>query len=211
MTAARPGPDRGPRRRWLAAAAGVAVVALGAACGPGDPGPAAQDASTSAPTPPSRPGTVATTAPVTGEATTVTRVVDGDTLVTAAGRVRLIGVDTPETVHPDRGVECFGREASAYLTRLVPPGTRVRLVFDVERRDRYDRLLAYVYRQDDGLFVNAELVARGYAQVMTVPPNVAHADELVALAREAREAGRGLWRACPDAAGEAAGQAQPPA
>ncbi|GIU87688.1 MAG: hypothetical protein KatS3mg009_2203 [Acidimicrobiia bacterium] len=208
MTRARPGPDRGPRRRWLAATAGVAV-ALGAACGPGDPGPAAQDASTSAPAPDT--GTVAAPAPVTGEATTVTRVVDGDTLVTAAGRVRLIGVDTPETVHPDRGVECFGREASAYLTRLVPPGTRVRLVFDAERRDRYDRLLAYVYRQDDGLFVNAELVAQGYAQVMTVPPNVAHADELVALAREAREAGRGLWRACPDAAGEAAGQAQPPA
>lgn len=146
-----------------------------------------------------------------GERTVVTRVVDGDTVDTGVGRVRLIGIDTPETVHPERGVECFGREASAFAARLMPPGTAVRLRYDAERRDRYGRLLAYVYRADDGLFVNAELVEQGYAQVSTVPPNVAHADELVMLARDARDAGRGLWSACSeDGPGSSAG-ASPPA
>ena len=142
----------------------------------------------------------------TGEATAtlpagidvpVERVVDGDTLVAADERVRLIGVDTPESVDPRRPVQCFGREASAYLSALLPPGTPVRLVGDVEQRDRYDRLLAYVYRVSDGMFVNAEMLRRGYAQVLTVPPNVAHADRFVALASDARRAGRGLWSACP--------------
>lgn len=134
---------------------------------------------------------------------TVKRVVDGDTLVVAIGaqeeRVRLIGVDTPESVDPRRPVECFGKEASAFTASLVPEGTVVYLVRDVEARDRYDRLLAYVYRDDDDLFVNAELVRQGYALPLTIPPNVAHSAELVALAAEAREAGRGLWSACPDA------------
>jgi micrococcal nuclease len=66
----------------------------------------------------------------------------------------------------------------------------------VDDRDVYDRTLAYVYRLPDGLFVNAELVRQGYARVLTIPPNVAHTDELVALAGEARDAGRGLWSAC---------------
>ena len=127
----------------------------------------------------------------------VDRVVDGDTLVAADERVRLIGVDTPESVDPRRAVQCFGREASAYLSSLLPPGTPVRLVADVEQRDRYDRLLAYVYRLPDGLFVNAELLRSGHAQVLTVPPNVAHSDRFVALAAEARRTGRGLWTACP--------------
>lgn len=132
-----------------------------------------------------------------GDDTTVTRVVDGDTFVVAGGeRVRLIGIDTPETVHPRRPVECFGREASRFLTGLIPPGTPVRLVYDVERLDRYSRTLAYVYRLSDGLFVNAEMVRRGYAQIYTVPPNVAHVEELLAVQREARQAARGLWSAC---------------
>ncbi|GIU89333.1 MAG: hypothetical protein KatS3mg010_0432 [Acidimicrobiia bacterium] len=105
-----------------------------------------------------------------GERTVVTRVVDGDTVDTGVGRVRLIGIDTPETVHPERGVECFGREASAFAARLMPPGSAVILPrYDAERRDRYGRLLAYVYRADDGLFVNAELVEQGYAQVVDGP------------------------------------------
>ena len=127
----------------------------------------------------------------------VTRVVDGDTLVVTGGeRVRLIGMDTPETVAPNRPVGCYGKEASAFTASLLPPRTGVRLVGDVEQRDVYGRLLAYVYRRSDALFVNAELVRRGYAQPLTIPPNVAHADELAALARQARESSQGLWGAC---------------
>jgi micrococcal nuclease len=127
----------------------------------------------------------------------VRRVVDGDTLeVTGGERVRLIGVDTPESVAPDRPVGCFGKEASRFTASLVPPGTQVRLVGDAEQRDRYGRLLAYVYRQADGLFVNAELLRRGYAQLLTIPPNIAHTDEFTAIARGAREGAQGLWAAC---------------
>lgn len=130
---------------------------------------------------------------------TVERVVDGDTVVVrAAGvreRVRLIGVDTPETKDPRRPVQCFGHEASTYTTRLLPPGTPIRLERDVELRDRYGRLLAYVYR-GDGLFVNLALARDGYARLLTYPPNVAHVDEFTSAVTGAREAGRGLWRAC---------------
>jgi micrococcal nuclease len=93
----------------------------------------------------------------------VVRVVDGDTIVVSlAGReerVRYIGVDTPETVKPGAPVECFGKKASARNKALLPPGTEVRLDRDAEERDRYGRLLAYVYRARDGLFVNASLAA----------------------------------------------------
>ena len=134
-----------------------------------------------------------------GDDTTVTRIVDGDTLWVAPDtKVRLIGIDTPETHDPREPVQCFGAEATEFITSLVPVGTPVRLVYDVERLDRYDRTLAYVYRRADGLFVNAELVEQGYAAAYTVPPDVAHADEFVALEREARDAGRGLWSACGD-------------
>lgn len=135
--------------------------------------------------------------PAAGEDVAVVRIVDGDTLVVTGGvRVRLIGIDTPESVDPRRPVECFGKEASAALGRLVPPGTPVRLAYDVERTDRYGRTLAYLYRRSDGLLVNAALVEQGYAQPATYPPNVAHAEEFAALARSARGAGTGLWRAC---------------
>ena len=128
---------------------------------------------------------------------TVERVVDGDTIVVSGGeRVRLIGVDTPETNDPRRAVGCFGRQASEFTSTLLPTGSRVRLVGDVEQRDRFGRLLAYVYRQADGLFVNAELLRRGFGQVLTIPPNVAHSEEFVALSREARQEERGLWGAC---------------
>jgi micrococcal nuclease len=132
--------------------------------------------------------------------TTVDRVIDGDTIVVAGGHhVRLIGIDTPETKDPRRPVQCFGKEASAFLTEMLPRGSGVRLIGDVEARDVYDRTLAYVYRLPDGLFVNADLVRQGYARPLTIPPDVAHSDELVALAGEARDAGRGLWAACgPD-------------
>lgn len=127
----------------------------------------------------------------------VTRVVDGDTVaVRLDGReekIRLIGVDTPESVKPGTPVQCYAKAASAETERLVE-GRRVTLRYDAERRDRYGRLLAYVYR--DALFVNAELVERGYARTLTIPPNVAHADQFARLAREARSEGRGLWSAC---------------
>jgi len=137
---------------------------------------------------------------VDGE-TTVERHVDGDTLwVEDRVKVRLIGIDTPETKHPSKAVECFGEQAAGFLRELLPLGTDVRLVFDVEREDRYGRTLAYMYRVSDGLFVNADLVRQGYAQAYTVPPNVAHVDEFRALQAEARDAGRGLWSACNDVA-----------
>ena len=127
----------------------------------------------------------------------VVRVVDGDTIrVVVDGReepVRYIGVDTPESVKPGSPVECFAKAASAENRRLVGGG-RVRLETDAEERDRYGRLLAYVYR--GGTFVNAELVRRGYAKPLTIPPNVRHADRFASLARDAREAGRGLWGRC---------------
>ena len=135
--------------------------------------------------------------PHTG-AGSIVRVVDGDTLVVRdAGveeTVRLIGIDTPEVSDPRGPVECFGREASLEMHRLADR-RRVRLEDDVERRDRYKRRLAYVYR-DDGLFLNAEMVRTGFAVPMTVPPNVAHAAEFTALAAEARATNRGLWRLC---------------
>jgi micrococcal nuclease len=132
-------------------------------------------------------------------AATVVRVVDGDTVVASVGgreeRVRYIGMDTPEDVKPGTPVQCYSRSAAAANRRLVE-GRRVRLVQDAEARDRYGRLLAYVYRASDGLFVNAELVRRGYARPLTIPPNVAHAVQIARLARTARRAGRGLWSHC---------------
>lgn len=129
----------------------------------------------------------------------VARVTDGDTIhVERNGHdetIRLIGIDTPETKKPNHPVECFGPEASARLTALLPTGTAVRLERDAEARDSYDRTLAYVYR-DDGLFVNLAMVADGYAGTLAIAPNVAHAPELGDAARAAREQGAGLWGAC---------------
>ncbi len=133
---------------------------------------------------------------------TVVRVVDGDTLVADVGgaeeRVRLIGIDTPESVKQGSPVECFGKEASQRTKELLPDGTRIRLVLDVEKRDRYERLLAYVYRASDGLFVNLALAADGYAGLLTYPPNVAHTDDFRKAVADARAAGTGLWAACAD-------------
>jgi micrococcal nuclease len=130
----------------------------------------------------------------------VVRVVDGDTIhVRVDGRderVRYIGIDTPEDVKPDTPVQCYARAAAAANGRLVG-GREVRLVFDAEPRDRYGRLLAYVFRGDDGLFVNAELVRDGFARTLTIPPNVRYARRFAGLVTQARRAGRGLWRACP--------------
>lgn len=138
--------------------------------------------------------------PPAGLDTVVDRIVDGDTLYVRDldERVRLIGIDTPETKHPDVGVQCFGREATSYLEELVSPGTAVRVVYDVQRIDRYGRPLGYLYRLDDGAFINLIMVRDGYAQVATNPPNVRHVDEFVEAERQARSATRGLWSACRD-------------
>jgi len=129
----------------------------------------------------------------------VVKVVDGDTIDVQLGAaretVRYIGVDTPETKHPSKPVQCYGQRASDFNARLVS-GELVRLVRDVEQRDRYGRLLAYVYRVRDGLFVNAELARLGYAQPLSIAPDVRHADRFDDLGRRAREQGRGLWSAC---------------
>jgi endonuclease YncB( thermonuclease family) len=132
----------------------------------------------------------------------VTRIVDGDTVKVrlANGRgtrtVRYIGVDTPESVKPGEPVQCFSKPASSFNARLVG-GRRVRLRVGRERRDRYGRLLAYVYVLRGDTFVNAELVRRGYARTLTIAPNTDFAGRFAALERRARSRGLGLWSACP--------------
>ncbi|OLB94230.1 MAG: hypothetical protein AUH30_18455 [Candidatus Rokubacteria bacterium 13_1_40CM_68_15] len=146
----------------------------------------------------------------------VVRVVDGDTihvrLADRVEKVRYIGVNTPEVHHPRKGEEPGGREA-AEVNRELVENKRVRLELDVQSRDRYGRLLAYVWvsagaeradgagppqsRRDESenwIMVNAELVRLGYAQVMTVPPNVRYQTLFLKLQRDARESGRGLWK-----------------
>ena len=163
-------------RRFLIVLVGAVAFAC-AACGSGSGGP------------PLGPGEAV-----------VERVVDGDTIVVHVSghdeRVRLIGIDTPETVDPRKPVQCFGKEASDHTKVLLPAGTVVRLERDAEARDRYDRLLAYVYRKSDGLFVNLELARDGYAQLLTIPPNLAYVDQLRAAVADARHQGRGLWSSC---------------
>jgi endonuclease YncB( thermonuclease family) len=120
----------------------------------------------------------------------VTKHTDGDTLwLSGIGKVRLIGVDTPEVYG---SAECLGHEASAFVERTLPLGSAVRYRLGVDERDRYGRALAYVWLRD-GRFLNRMLVARGYAQPLTVPPNVDYEDVFVRAARRAREANRGLW------------------
>jgi micrococcal nuclease len=128
---------------------------------------------------------------------TVTAAFDGDTIQVSweerRETVRLLGVDTPETVHPERPVECYGPEASAYTKQRLL-GRDVTLTFDRERRDRYGRLLAYV--AVDGSVVNDELLTRGLARLLIVPPNGARGRSMLDLELEARSAGRGLWGEC---------------
>ena len=133
---------------------------------------------------------------------TVTSVTAGDTVEADFGsgateRVRLLGIDTPETVRPGHPVDCWGPEASARTTELLPVGSEVLVQRDQEARDRYGRLLLYVWR-DDGLFVNQVLVEEGHARTMFFAPNHARRAELTAAAATARAAGRGLWVHCPD-------------
>lgn len=128
---------------------------------------------------------------VLSETVRVKRVIDGDTIELENGeRVRYIGVNAPESVKPNAPVECFGHEASAYNRSLVE-GNDVRLEKDVSERDKYGRLLRYVYVGD--VFVNAKLVEDGYAHTSSFPPDVARQDLFRSFEREARAGKRGLW------------------
>ncbi len=127
-------------------------------------------------------------------------VVDGDTIdVIIDGneeRVRLIGIDTPETKRPDFPVECYGPEASAFMEQLLPVGTRIRIERDIVNRDDFGRLLGYVYRADDGIFVNYEMMRQGFAQPLSIRPNDTYATLFADAARAAERDDAGLWAAC---------------
>jgi len=137
---------------------------------------------------------------------TVVEVVDGDTiLIDFSGtqeRARLLGIDTPETVDPNRPVQCFGAEASTFLSSLIPPGTPLRIERDAQARDRFGRLLVYIFRASDDLFVNAEILRGGYADVAFYAPNEAYRDPLEHAYTTARTGNAGLWGLCggPDVA-----------
>ncbi len=129
----------------------------------------------------------------------VIKVIDGDTIILrlqgAIETVRLIGVDTPETVHPTKPVECFGPEASAFTHSVLKPKTQVRVQRDVEARDRYQRLLVYLYLID-GTFVNQELLRLGFARTMNIAPNTVFATNFASIETAARKNQIGLWLKC---------------
>jgi micrococcal nuclease len=129
---------------------------------------------------------------------TVRKVIDGDTIELRIGTsnetVRLLGIDTPETIHPSKPVECFGPEASARTKQLLPQGTKVRIERDTEARDHFGRLLLYVYLGDR--MVNEVLLSEGFAVPLPIEPNTTHATQFDRVSGEARTASAGLWGAC---------------
>lgn len=126
--------------------------------------------------------------------------IDGDTIeISTEGvreTVRLIGIDTPETIDPNRPEQCYGAEATQYLESLLPEGTPVTIILDVETRDAYGRLLAFVIRSTDSLFVNLAMVASGHAATLFVDPNLSYQSRLSAAEELAKSSGTGLWGAC---------------
>lgn len=191
--------------RAAATAVAVAVAVAVAGCGAAAPGGEAPGA-------PSRPeaeggaaGETGAEVPPGAQAVRVDRVVDGDTLVVVAdgpgplppapSRVRLLEVDAPESVAPDRPVECHGPEAGDALRELVPPGSLLFLEVDVEPVDRFDRALRYAWTSQ-GVLVNEALVRAGHAEAVLIGGNDRHIDRLRAAEREARAEGAGLWGAC---------------
>lgn len=144
---------------------------------------------------------VTTISPGTVEANAeVEFVIDGDTIdVFIDGReerVRLIGIDTPETKKPNTPIECFGPEATSFTESLLPVGTPVRLERDIVNRDDFGRLLAYVYRAEDGIFVNYEVLRQGFGTPLSIAPNTTHIDLFVDAARAAEANDVGIWSAC---------------
>lgn len=132
----------------------------------------------------------------------VKKVVDGDTIKLETGEtVRYVGIDTPETKHPNKPVQCFGREASAKNKELVE-GREILMEKDISNTDRYGRLLRYIYlpnpdATDEAIFVNEYLVEQGYAHLLTYPPDVKYDKMLKDAQTIAREEKRGLWEKCP--------------
>jgi micrococcal nuclease len=128
----------------------------------------------------------------------VSKVVDGDTfwVINSRGeeeKIRLIGVNTPESRNTGRTkIQYFGKEATAFAKKTLT-GKRVRLEYDVQRTDRYQRTLAYVYLEN-GTFFNALLLQEGYAQVATYPPNVKYQNQFINIQKRARDQKKGLWR-----------------
>lgn len=180
--------------RHVAATAILSCAAVGAAaCSSTSPAPVASTGPTTTSAAAGRDGGL-------DGAAVVVKVVDGDTLhVRIRGRqekVRLIGIDTPETHGPGGLKECFGPEAASRLRALTPVGADVRLVRDEEPRDRYGRLLAYVYLAGDDTFVNEVLVAEGFAAAKSYRPNTTHEPTFRAAEADARAEQRGLWGAC---------------
>jgi micrococcal nuclease len=131
---------------------------------------------------------------------TMISVVDGDTIdVNIDGhreRIRLIGIDTPETKKPNTPVQCYGPEATKFTKSLLVEDAPLHLERDVVARDDFGRMLAYVYLATDGTFVNMAIIRQGYARVLTIRPNAAHADEFVAAAGAADADNIGLWAKC---------------
>ena len=149
------------------------------------------------PTPTSLPKLTGTPIPSpVSETFKVTRVVDGDTIEIEGGeKVRYIGIDTPETVDPRKPVQCFGVEASKKNKELVE-GKTVRLEKDITEKDKYDRLLRYIWVGE--VLINLELVKQGFAVSYSYPPDIKYQNEFLAAEKEAREAKRGLWEACQE-------------
>jgi micrococcal nuclease len=199
-------------RAWLAVVAVTAVVlltatALGVRALVGAAGPLSEAPSAGSSVHPSRPAAdAAAMDPDVAAFTevTVTRVVDGDTIHVqmpdgTTEKVRFIGVNTPESTTRH---EPYGEEASAYAKRRLPKGLTVWLEVDVALRDKYGRMLAYVWlerpsslspQEIRAKMFNAELLIEGYAQLMTIPPDVRYVDVFTPLQAEARSAARGLW------------------
>jgi micrococcal nuclease len=127
----------------------------------------------------------------------VVQVLDGDTIVVARGdardTIRLLGIDTPETHHPTKPVQCYGPEASDYTTARLH-GQLVRLEDDVETHDIYGRHLAYVYL--NGKRFEDELLTKGYARLLVIEPNHAHSRDMLLEELDAKRRGEGLWGAC---------------
>jgi micrococcal nuclease len=198
--------SRSSSRRALV---GLAVVAVGAVVviafpqllDGGSPNGSSGSAGSSSST--GSTASVPSSVPPAAVAATVERVVDGDTVIVIAAadgareRLRLIGVDTPETVKPDAPVDCFGPEASAFTTDALPVGSTVWLEDDASQgdADRYDRLLRYVWTEGGGL-LNQQLVASGLGEEDTYDQPYRYRDAFVAAEAAARDSGAGLWGAC---------------
>jgi micrococcal nuclease len=164
----------------------ITLVVIGGACGSDSPFGS----------------TVPTTAPsgpVEANAT-VEFVIDGDTIDAIIDgreeRVRLIGIDTPETKKPDTPIECFGPEATTFVEGLLPVGTPIRIERDTVGRDDFGRILGYVYRASDAIFVNYEVLRQGYGQPLSIRPNTTHEELFVDAARAAESDDVGLWSSC---------------